>query len=155
MVIFQIFGVMVFLSKPNTLNAVEIYPYEVSNTSAPTIEIRDMHHQIATAFLNIQNQQRNLIHVPFSVNNSLPWECESRVLWHDLGALYYPRYISRVECLETSCWYGHCTCNPVMLTLKVLKLNRDNSDDTILPPVLRPHWTLADVETSVFCQCSR
>ena len=146
---------MVTLSKSESLNAVDVYGFRVSNISFPSVDLRDGHRQIATALLSVRNQQMRNLHVPLPVNSSLPWECESSVSWCDLGLLYFPRYISDVVCLENNCWYGHCSCRPVMQIIKVLKLNKDNSRDMMLPPVLRPRWVLADVETSVFCQCSR
>ena len=132
----------------------EVTRHRRSSLSFPSVEIRDGHSRLATGLHSIHHQNiRNL--EPFSENTSLPWECGSNVTWRDLGELYFPRYISEVVCLESSCWYGHYTCRPVIQTIKVLKLNEDNCRDTTLPPALRRRWMLADVETSAFCQCSR
>lgn len=52
------------------------------------------------------------------------WECDSDVVWSDLGPDYFPRYIRNIECVAHQCWYGMYFCKPRSFTVKVLKLRR-------------------------------
>lgn len=124
-----------------------------SSLSFPSIEIRDSDNRLATGLHSLPEHTRTL--GPFSFDSTLPWECGSNVTWRDLGEQYFPRYISEVVCWQTSCWYGHYSCRPVIQTIKVLKLNDGQCRDPTLPPTIRRSWMLADVETSAFCQCGR
>ena len=91
----------------------------------------------------------------FAADARLPWECGGNVTWRDLGETFFPRHISETICPETTCFFGHYACRPVIQTLKVLQLREDSIQQRNLPQSLRRHWTLAEVETTAFCQCAR
>lgn len=61
--------------------------------------------------------------------NTLPWQCESKIVWTDLGSNYYPRFLRNVECTRQNCWYGHFKCRPKAFTVNVLKRARDSCKD--------------------------
>ena len=119
-----------------------------------SIPLPDSDHSKRTVFDNISNGRARMPQ-PFSADNNLPWECGTNVTWRDLGDLYFPRYISETVCPESTCWYGHFACRPVIHTIKVLKMRENTRQERTLPQALRRQWVLADVQTSSFCQCGR
>lgn len=52
---------------------------------------------------------------------SLPWTCETRYEWHDMGADHYPRFVRTAECKTKSCFNGFFRCRPRRYKTKVLK----------------------------------
>ena len=125
-----------------------------SVTSLPSAVLRQSDQSLATGLHNIPGNYSSA-RGTFSVDTSLPWECSSNATWRDLGETYLPRYIAEVVCLDSTCWFGHYSCRPVIETIRVLKMNEANCRDPALPSSIRRQWLLAEVETSVFCQCAR
>ena len=116
--------------------------------------LRQSDQRLPTGLHNIPSIRAST-HRTYPVDTSLPWECSSNVTWRDLGETYFPRYIAEVVCLGRTYWYGHYSCRPVLQASRVLKMNEENFRDPTLPASLRRQWFLAEVETSVFCQCTR
>lgn len=100
--------------------------------------------------------KRSQVIKPFSPELPLPWSCEGRVAWRDLGPDYFPRYIREVECAQRTCWYSHYKCRAKPYTLKVLKRNSiacNRSDAASLD--ISVLWGFHDIETTLSCECSR
>ena len=47
------------------------------------------------------------------------WECAQKIVWRDLGADFFPRYLRSVVCTQTACWFGAFECRPRAFTVKV------------------------------------
>ncbi|KAI0214148.1 hypothetical protein LSAT2_000760, partial [Lamellibrachia satsuma] len=47
------------------------------------------------------------------------WECAQKIVWRDLGADYFPRYLRSVACTQSTCWFGAFECRPRAFTVKV------------------------------------
>ena len=94
---------------------------------------------------------------PFAHNVPLPWSCEQNVLWSDLGPDHFPRYLRKVQCRQTNCWYGRYRCVPKTFDMKVLCLATSgcfgSSDD--IPVELKPMWRYKSVSVTYACECGR
>ena len=51
----------------------------------------------------------------------MQWECEQEIVWSDLGADFFPRYLRSVICSQSVCWFGAFECRPRAFTVKVRK----------------------------------
>ena len=96
-------------------------------------------------------------------DEEIPWKCESRVVWEDLGPNYFPRYLRTVECLGARCWFGHFKCSPKAFTVKVLKRQSDecvpvslpeNSDDDVQVKY-EEEWVFEERSITFCCECVR
>ena len=85
-------------------------------------------------------------------NATLPWYCGSKVVWHDLGPLTFPRFMRDVECVQSTCWFGHFRCVGKALSVKVIQ--RDG-EPTTNPIGLQENWRVKDVTVTLYCECSR
>ena len=47
------------------------------------------------------------------------WECAQEIVWSDLGADFFPRYLRSVVCSQSVCWFGAFECRPRAFTVKV------------------------------------
>ena len=47
------------------------------------------------------------------------WECAQKIVWRDMGADFFPRYLRSVVCTQTACWFGAFECRPRAFTVKV------------------------------------
>ena len=83
---------------------------------------------------------------------SLPWSCQSRVTWRDLGPQYFPRYVRDVVCLQSKCSFEKFSCQERPYSIKVLHLTDPGSCH--LPSSSAPKWKMQDVKISLCCECS-
>lgn len=99
---------------------------------------------------NVQQQQKR------------PWECEAKVVWVDLGADYFPRYLRTVQCSRTqSCFYGQFTCTPRSFTVKLLRRRRGecvktehNIGSDGLHGDLKELWIWEERAVNFCCDCA-
>ncbi|CDW58442.1 hypothetical protein TTRE_0000675701 [Trichuris trichiura] len=56
----------------------------------------------------------------------LPWSCEERAEWIDLGPNYFPRFLRNISCLSSHCFYGHYRCKPKAFTVFILRKATQN-----------------------------
>lgn len=91
------------------------------------------------------------------------WECESKIVWTDLGLDYFPRYVRNVECTAKRCWYGMYKCTPRSFTVKVLKRRRGKCvesrpgtkvGETGLHTDLKELWVWEERAVNFCCDCS-
>ena len=80
---------------------------------------------------------------------SLPWQCESEIVWTDLGANYYPRFLRNVRCTRDNCWFGHFKCRPKAFTVNVLKRVRDSCKDG----ADGQEWVYEERAVTFCCEC--
>lgn len=81
--------------------------------------------------------------------SSLPWKCESEIVWTDLGANYYPRFLRNVRCTQENCWFGHFKCRPKAFTVNVLKRKKDSCKDN--GP--GEEWIFEERAVTFCCEC--
>lgn len=92
-----------------------------------------------------------------SKDNALPWQCESRVIWQDLGNDYFPRFLRSVECGKDRCWFNHFQCRAKAFTVKVLR----RTSDTCVPipttdgseTKFEHHWEFEERAVTFCCEC--
>ena len=82
-------------------------------------------------------------------SNTLPWKCESELVWTDLGANYYPRFLRNVRCTKENCWFGHFKCRPKAFTVNVLKRARDSCKDD----EEGQEWVYEERAVTFCCEC--
>lgn len=82
-------------------------------------------------------------------SNTLPWQCESEIIWTDLGANYYPRFLRNVRCTRENCWFGHFRCRPKAFTVNVLKRVRDSCKEDND----QPEWVYEERAVTFCCEC--
>jgi hypothetical protein len=93
----------------------------------------------------------------------IPWKCESRVVWEDLGTSYFPRYLRTIECLGARCWFGHFRCSPKAFTIKVLKRQSDICIPIRLPDSAtddvavkyEEEWVFEERSITFCCECTK
>lgn len=92
------------------------------------------------------------------------WECKSKIVWIDLGADYFPRYLRTIECVKKACWYGYYVCKPQSFTVKILKRRRGvcveaaaghTIGDEGLHVDLRELWIWEEHAVNFCCGCSK
>ena len=81
--------------------------------------------------------------------NSLPWRCESQIVWTDLGVNYYPRFLRNVQCTKENCWFGHFRCRPKAFTVNVLKKARDSCKEG----ENGQEWVYEERAVTFCCEC--
>jgi len=64
------------------------------------------------------------------MDNILPWSCECKPKWRDLGQGYVPRHIRDNECAMTSCYHGHYRCVPKTYNVRVFKHDAQGRKNT-------------------------
>uniref|UniRef100_A0A5S6Q0Y4 TGF-beta family profile domain-containing protein n=1 Tax=Trichuris muris TaxID=70415 RepID=A0A5S6Q0Y4_TRIMR len=101
----------------------------------------------------------------------LPWTCDERVEWLDLGPNYFPRFLRNVSCLSTRCFYGHYRCKPRAFTVILLRkaaqtcvpINSAKLKELNLPVELlldnseqgwAELWLFNEVAVNFSCHCS-
>lgn len=100
------------------------------------------------------------------INYSQKWQCESKIMWTDLGPDYFPRYLRSVLCLSDNCWFGTLyKCKPRAFPVKVLKrrsnacVNIDHGVGRVgtkgLPNELKQMWVWEERLVNFCCDCSR
>jgi len=80
---------------------------------------------------------------------TLPWQCNSEIIWTDLGSNYFPRYLRTTRCTTENCWYGHFKCRPKAFTVNVLKRIRDSCKDGVDGQA----WVYEERAVSFCCEC--
>ncbi|XP_060569038.1 uncharacterized protein LOC132727518 [Ruditapes philippinarum] len=43
----------------------------------------------------------------------LPWSCNCKYGWRDLGSGYNPRFVREGSCRSKTCWFGHFACRTI------------------------------------------
>lgn len=98
-----------------------------------------------------------------NVKQQRQWECESKVVWTDLGVDYFPRYLRNIECTSKRCWYGLYKCIPRSFTVKVLKRRRGKCIESFpgtkvgnfgLHTDLRELWVWEERAVNFCCVCA-
>ena len=130
-------------------------------------EIPDLLDMDMTADLDMgRGKRRPSLPHPFGNqggSKTKPWRCESKIIWTDLGADYFPRYLRTVECTKSNCWYGHYACLPRSFTIKLLKKKSGEciSSDKLhsigvvgLPDELREMWIWEERAVNFCCDCA-
>ena len=100
-----------------------------------------------------------------------PWQCQSELIWEDLGADHYPRYIRRVKCIQTKCYNDFYQCQERAFTIKVLRRVGDrctpvysatmvedaNGGTGFKRQLLRyeQEWIFEERALSFCCECAR
>ncbi|XP_045467356.1 protein trunk [Harmonia axyridis] len=91
------------------------------------------------------------------------WECESMIVWKDLGTDYFPQFLRTVECTQKKCWYGMYNCSPRSFTVKIL---RRKTNVCVLaergmiigykgiPRDLREMWVWEERAVNFCCDCT-
>ncbi|KAL3855270.1 hypothetical protein ACJMK2_014486 [Sinanodonta woodiana] len=83
------------------------------------------------------------------------WHCHQERVWRDLGPDFYPRFITDMRCLNTTCLFGNHFCKSVNVYTKVLMKSEESSCvDVFIPSELRSKWVFQDILVSVYCECS-
>lgn len=82
--------------------------------------------------------------------DELPWQCDSQVIWSDLGDNYYPRFLRNVRCTSEKCWFGHFICKPKAFTVNVLKRVRDSCKDG----ADNRQWVFEERAVTFCCECA-
>lgn len=91
------------------------------------------------------------------------WECESKIIWNDLGPDYFPRYIRNVHCTATDCWYGMYNCKPRSFTIKLLKRRKGKCVESVprlaVGPIelrndLMELWVWEERAVNFCCDCT-
>ncbi|KAL3863214.1 hypothetical protein ACJMK2_004979 [Sinanodonta woodiana] len=103
----------------------------------------------------VENSRTNMPRTSRLLNARETWSCDQEFTWRELGETYYPRYVREVTCLNTTCMFGHYTCSPVYMNVKVLKLNNVGCLDLNIPYELRSSWLFEDIAVAVHCNCGR
>lgn len=81
--------------------------------------------------------------------DQLPWKCDSKIVWNDLGDNYYPRFLRNVVCMNEKCWFGHFKCRPRAFTVNVLKRIRDSCKDGLDDR----EWVFEERAVTFCCEC--
>lgn len=90
----------------------------------------------------------------------LPWTCETKYEWTDMGVDHYPRFVRTAECKSRLCFNGFFRCRPRRYKTKVLKkiapadTTSCEDDDVSLPETLRSNWKFITVTISLCCDCT-
>jgi len=89
----------------------------------------------------------------------LPWTCETKYEWIDMGPHHFPRFVRTAECKSSSCFNGFFRCRPRRYKTKVLhEIQSTDStscedDDVSLPETLRPNFRFKSIEINLCCEC--
>jgi len=92
--------------------------------------------------------------------SALPWTCETKYEWKDMGADHYPRFVRTAECKSRLCFNGFFRCRPRRYKTKVLKRVTPSDstscedDDVSLPETLRANWKFITVTINLCCDCT-
>lgn len=98
-----------------------------------------------------------------NVKQRRQWECESKVIWTDLGSEYFPRYLRNIECTAKRCWYGLYQCIPQSFTVKVLRRRRGKCIESMsgikvgqvgLHNDLKELWVWEERAVNFCCSCA-
>ncbi|CAG7726332.1 unnamed protein product [Allacma fusca] len=90
----------------------------------------------------------------------LPWTCETKYEWRDMGADHYPRFVRTAECKSKVCVRGFFRCKPRRYKTKILKRisgpesSSCEEDDVSLPETLRSNWRFITVTINLCCDCT-
>merc|ERR1740129_2489172 len=84
----------------------------------------------------------------------IPWSCESKETWQDLGEERFPRYLRSLECSQSKCWYGHFTCRPKAFTVKILKRISSSCLYQTEKEDLRHNFVWEERAVNFACQCA-
>ncbi|XP_013416660.1 protein trunk-like [Lingula anatina] len=95
---------------------------------------------------------------------SPPWQCDSRIVWDDLGSDHFPRFLRTVECTQQDCWFGHYSCVPRAFTVNVLRRKTDacvpvygnptGQDDRREIIRYEHEWIFEERSVTFCCDCS-
>ena len=95
-----------------------------------------------------------------SQDSPLPWTCETKYEWKDMGVDHYPSFVRTAECKARLCFNGFFRCRPRRYKTKVLKRvsptdsTSCEDDDVSLPEALRANWKFITVTINLCCDCS-
>lgn len=93
-------------------------------------------------------------------DSPLPWTCETKYEWKDMGSDHYPRFVRTAECKSRVCFNGFFRCRPRRYKTKVLKrvtpadTTSCEDDDVSLPETLRSNWKFITVTINLCCDCT-
>lgn len=109
-----------------------------------------------------QQQQHSARRLKRDVDYSQEWHCKSKIVWIDLGADYFPRYLRTVECQSKNCWFNIYRCQPRSFTVKILRRKQgvcvavEKGARIVLeglPSELRELWVWEERAVSFCCDC--
>lgn len=147
------------MSDDSSVRAVRVVPFQVDadyHRELPQdfyLDIswyQEVVHTLSNGAAQLLRRVRSAALQPMTEErNSLPWKCESEIVWTDLGANYYPRFLRNVQCTRENCWFGHFKCRPKAFTLNVLKRARDSCKDGDT----RQNWVFEERAVTFCCEC--
>ncbi|XP_045163819.2 protein trunk-like [Mercenaria mercenaria] len=85
----------------------------------------------------------------------LPWSCDCRYFWRDLGDGYNPRFVRDGACHNSTCWFGHFECAPQKYALNVLRRSDALEDQLDYSAQLSNNYAFVAVNITVNCLCMR
>ncbi|XP_044757869.1 protein trunk [Coccinella septempunctata] len=97
-----------------------------------------------------------------SVKRRQEWQCDSVIVWKDLGPDYFPRFLRTVECTQSDCWYSLFRCEPRSFTVKILRKKKNLCvlaergmiiGYSGLPRDLRELWVWEERAVNFCCDC--
>lgn len=124
--------------------------YVRPNTAERFISVK---HTRNSGFSRVVNSMENRMYLRNS--RELPWECDCRHFWRDLGSKFSPRFVRDAVCQSNTCWFGHYECVPQKYGLKVLQ-RLDFLDHSVAHTnKFSEDFAFTTINVTVNCKCTR
>ncbi|XP_045163818.1 uncharacterized protein LOC123528139 [Mercenaria mercenaria] len=85
----------------------------------------------------------------------LPWSCNCKHFWRDLGNGFNPRFIRDGACSRKTCWFGHFECVPQKYEINVLGRLDILEDQQDYSAQLSDDYAFVTLNVTVNCMCMR